>query len=330
MAPSPSSAQQILQLPLEARNPVSLLTLQPGVTREGNVTGARSDQSNITLDGVDINEAQTNSIFAPVLRLNSEAIDEFRVVTTNANATEGRSSGAQIQLITKSGTNDWHATAFWSHRNTIFTANDFFSNRSGLKRPTLLRNTFGATLGGPIKRDRAFFFYSFEGRRDASQAAIGARTVPLPHLGRGEVKFAGCPPGVTPCTAANSQTFTLTPAQLNSFYPSLVALTGSAVNPVALAALAGAASRYPANDFNTGDKFNTAGYRFSASTPVNLNAHQLRLDYNLTESGSQQLFFRGSYQYDKQPVSFANPQAFPDTPQRTRWYHPFGFATGHT
>ncbi|MFN2481215.1 MAG: carboxypeptidase regulatory-like domain-containing protein, partial [Pyrinomonadaceae bacterium] len=172
-------AQQILQLPLEARNPVSLLTLQPGVTREGNVTGARSDQSNITLDGVDINEAQTNSIFAPVLRLNSEAIDEFRVVTTNANATEGRSSGAQIQLITKSGTNDWHATAFWSHRNTIFTANDFFSNRSGLKRPTLLRNTFGATLGGPIKRDRAFFFYSFEGRRDASQAAIGARTVPL-------------------------------------------------------------------------------------------------------------------------------------------------------
>ena len=71
--------QQITQLPLEARNVLSLVTLQPGVTPQGYVTGARSDQSNITLDGVDINEAQTNSISSPVLRLNSEAIEEFRV-----------------------------------------------------------------------------------------------------------------------------------------------------------------------------------------------------------------------------------------------------------
>ena len=317
-------ARQITQLPLEARNPLSLLTLQPGVTREGNVTGARSDQSNITLDGIDINEAQTNDINSPVLRLNSEAVEEFRVVTSNANANQGRSSGAQISLVTKSGTNDFHGAAFWSHRNTIFTANDFFFNRSGLKRPVLLRNTFGAALGGPIKRDRAFFFYSYEGRRDASQAAVGPRTVPLPHLGRGEVKFAGCPPGVTPCTTANAQTLTLTPAQLASFFPQV------GLNPVALAALAGAATRYAANDFNTGDRFNTAGFRFSASTPVSLNAHQMRLDYNVTESGSQQIFFRGTYQHDNQPVSFANPQAFPDTPQRTRWYHPYGFAAGHT
>jgi hypothetical protein len=102
------------------------------------------------------------------------------------------------------------------------------------------------------------------------------------------------------------------------------------LNPAALNALAQAAQRYPANDFDTGDLFNTAGFRFSASTPVELNAHQLRLDYNLTESGSQQIFFRGSYQYDKQPVSFTNPQMYPDTPARTRWYHPWGFAAGHT
>jgi len=315
---------QITQLPLEARNPISLLTLQPGVTRAGNVTGARSDQSNITLDGIDINEAQTNSINDPVLRLNAEAVEEFRVVTANANATQGRSAGAQISLITKSGTNEWHAAAFWAHRNTIFTANNFFFNRSGLKRPVLLRNTFGAALGGPIKKDRAFFFYSFEGRRDASSTAVGPRTVPLPHLGRGEVKFRGCPPGVTPCTAGNSQTLTLTAAQLNAFYPAV------GLNPVALAALAGAAQRYPANDFNTGDTFNTAGFRFSAPTAVSQEAHQLRLDYNLTESGNHQLFFRGSYQRDFQPVSFTNPRAYPDTNQRTRWYHPYGFAAGHT
>jgi hypothetical protein len=321
--------QQITQLPLEARNPIALLTLQPGVTRAGNVTGARSDQSNITLDGIDINESQTNAIGDPVLRLNAEAVEEFRVVTQNANSSQGRSSGAQISLITKSGSNEWHAAAFWAHRNTIFTANNFFFNRSGIPRPVLLRNTYGGALGGPIKRDKLFFFYSYEGRRDASQAAIGPRTVPLPHLGRGEVKFQGCPPGVSPCTAANSQTLTLTPAQLNVFYAALPALAGGArLNPVGLATLAAAATRYPANDFNTGDKFNTAGYRFSSSTPVDNNSHQVRLDYNLTDT--QQLFVRGSYQYDKQPVSFTNPQQFPDTPQRTRWYHPWGLVVGHT
>jgi hypothetical protein len=115
----------------------------------------------------------------------------------------------------------------------------------------------------------------------------------------------------------------LTAAQLNAFYPAV------GLNTLALTTLAQAAQRYPANDFNTGDKFNTAGFRFSASTPVELAAHQLRLDYNLTESGSQQVFFRGSYQYDKQPVNFTNPQMYPDSPARTRWYHPYGFAVGH-
>lgn len=316
-------SQQITQLPLEARNPISLLTLQPGVTRQGNVTGARSDQSNITLDGVDINEAQTNSITDPVLRLNAEAIEEFRVVTTNANAAQGRSSGAQISLITKSGTNSFHGALFEAHRNTIFTANDFFNNRSGVVRPKLIRNTFGGALGGPIKKDRLFFFYSYEGRRDASQASLSARTVPLASLGRGEVKFKGCPPGVTPCTGANAQVITLTPAQLATLFPTV------GLNQTALNVLAGAATRYQSNALG-GDGLNTGGFIFNASTPVHFNAHQLRLDYNLTKNGKQQIFFRGSDQYDTQPTSFTNPQQFPDTPLRTRWYHPYGYVAGHT
>lgn len=104
--------QQIIQLPLPDRNPAALLTLQAGVTREGYVAGARSDQSNITLDGVDINEAQTNALSSPVLRLNAEAIEEFRVTTSNANANQGRSSGAQISLITKGGTNNFRGALF--------------------------------------------------------------------------------------------------------------------------------------------------------------------------------------------------------------------------
>src|SRR5438132_3927602 len=134
--------QQITQLPLEARNPLALLTLQAAVTREGYVAGARSDQSNITLDGVDINEAQSNSVGAPVLRLNAEAIEEFRVTTVSANANQGRSSGAQISLVTKSGTNSWHGALFEANRTTALTANKFFNNRAGVARHQLIRNPF--------------------------------------------------------------------------------------------------------------------------------------------------------------------------------------------
>ncbi len=123
-------AIQIEQLPLESRNVSQLLTLQPGVTRDGFVAGARSDQSNITLDGVDVNEQQTG-VLSPVLRQTSDSVQEFRVTTTNANATQGRSSGAQVSLITKSGTNEFHGSLYHFHRNTVTTANDFFNNRAG-------------------------------------------------------------------------------------------------------------------------------------------------------------------------------------------------------
>src|SRR5919205_777666 len=182
-------SQQITQLPLEARNVNSLLTLQPGATREGYVAGARADQANVTLDGVDINEAQTNQVggaagggassnalidatAAPdrntVLRLNADAIQEFRVTTSNPNASQGRSSGAQVEIISKSGGNEYHGSLYEAHRNTIFTANNFFNNRNGRfvatdadvliglhkvgeirnPRPKLIRNTFGGSVSG--------------------------------------------------------------------------------------------------------------------------------------------------------------------------------------
>jgi Carboxypeptidase regulatory-like domain len=199
-------ARQIANLPMEARDVSALLTLQAGVTRDGFVAGARSDQSNITLDGVDINEQQSSQLNSnqvgnvgtgqqitantpgpetgPVLRLNSDAIQEFRVTTLGTNATEGRSSGAQVNLVTKSGTNSFHGSLFEYHRNTIFTANDFFNNRSGVPRPKLLRNTFGGSAGGPIIKNKAYFFFSYEGRRDAAGQSV-VRTVPLPSLGQG-------------------------------------------------------------------------------------------------------------------------------------------------
>ena len=155
-------SQQILQLPLNARNVANLLSLQPAVTPDGYVAGGRSDQANLTLDGIDVNEQQTGEAFAPVLRVSPDTIEEFRVITTNADASYGRSSGAQVSLITKSGQNDFHGNLYEYHRNTITSANDFFNNRSGIPRPKLLRNVFGGSLEGPIVKDRFFFFFNYE------------------------------------------------------------------------------------------------------------------------------------------------------------------------
>ena len=308
---------QITQLPMEARNVLSLLTLQPGVTPEGYVAGARSDQSNVTLDGVDINNAQTNDLNSLVLRLNTEAIGEFRVTTLNANANQGRSSAAQVNLVTKSGTNEFHGALFEFHRNTIFTANNFFNNRAipQVKRPALIRNTFGGAVGGPIMKNKLFFFYSYEGRRDASQASSLPRVVPLPSMGLGQLKYRD--------TSGNVQT--LSTAQLNAAYPAV------GINPAAVQALADAASKYPANDTTVGDGINTSGFRFNAPAPVKLNSHVAKIDWNATSN--QTVFVRANVIHDVATLLDSQGlllQQFPDTPPRSIWEHPWGGVVAHT
>ncbi len=314
-------SQQITQLPLESQNAFQLLTLQPGVTQAGEVAGARSDQSNLTLDGVDVNEQQTGAAFESVLRVTPASVEEFRVTVTNPNATQGRSSGAQVSLVTKSGTNNFHGSLYEFHRNTIFEANDFFNNRSGIPREKLLRNVFGGTLGGPIKRDRLFFFYNYEGRRDASQRTV-VHTVPLASLGAGMVRYPNKSGGIT----------TLTLSDLNNLFPSV------GMNPAAISLLASAASRYPANDFTVGDSdpsrgllLNTAGFRFNAPVSRNLNTNIARLDWNVSKNGKHVVFLRGNYQADLSlnPTDLMT-QRFPDTPAERNWSHPLGYVVGYT
>jgi hypothetical protein len=335
--------KRITELPLNANNVVGLLSLQPGVSRTGYVNGGRADQSNITLDGVDVNEQQdgldvvTDEAFASVLRVTRDSLQEFRVTTTNPNAEQGRSSGAQVSLVTRSGSNQWHGSLFEIHRNTVTTANDFFNNAAGVERPQLLRNIFGGSLGGPIKKDKAFFFFTYEGFREATATSV-VREVPLPTLGQGIVRYRtdsgfsdpGCPAG-TP-----SGVNCLTPAEINAAYTAFNGQTPG-INPQTLAVLAAAAQRYPANDTTVGDGLNTGGFRFNARTPTELNTYIARFDFNLTNN--QQLFLRGNYQndlvtravYGSSDCSVApdNIQCFPDTPPLTTWNHPKGVAAGH-
>jgi len=342
-------SNQITQLPLEARNLVDLLSLQPGVSREGYTTGARADQSNVTLDGVDINNAQTgnttttpnngagpigaidtdrgNITTGPVLRLNSEAIEEFRVTTANGNAEQGRSSGGQINMLTRSGTNTWHGAGFDSYRTKGFEANDWFNNHDGIPRESLQRNTFGGGLGGPIVKNKVFFFYSFEGRRDSSGTSQ-VQIVPLNgstvfgdgDLGTGVIHYTyptpagGCPGASVSSGCVGS----LNLAQDQQVY------SVAGINPAATAALADAIAKYPANDSSVGDGLNTGGYRFNSLTPIKLNSHTLRLDFNLTPK--QQAFVRANVQYDHQTLV----QYLPGAATPSVWSHPRGLAFGHT
>ncbi len=317
--------QQITQLPTSLRRVNDLLTLQPGVTREGYSAGSRSDQANITLDGVDINDQQTGgrtdqfqTTQDSALRATTESVEEFRITTTNPNANQGRSSGAQISLVTKSGTNSFHGAVFYFYRPTAFSANNFFNNLSvepdtgkSVARPSLARNIYGGAIGGPIKKDKLFFFYSFEGQKQRQSVSV-VRTVPLASLGQGILRFSGTDPD------GNSGLISLNTATLNSIFPSV------GINPAAVAIFADAARRYPANSVSgNGDNINTGNFRFNSPTTDNENTHIVRFDYNL--SNRQTLFLRGNYQYD----TSIGTSFFPDTQATSAWSHPYGFVVGH-
>src|SRR5205814_3824952 len=197
--------------------------------RNGSVNGGKSDQANVTLDGVDVNDQQQQTAFTSVLRVTLDSVQEFRVTTTNPNAEQGRSSGAQISLVTKSGTNEYHGSLYEFHRNTIFAANNYFNNRAGVFGPNdfavisgsakvgepkvprskLLRNVFGGSLGGPIIKNRAFFFANYEGRRDAREESA-IRVVPSDDLRLGIFHYL---------KSGSSTVFTLTPADVTALDP---------------------------------------------------------------------------------------------------------------
>lgn len=331
-------SRQITQLPIDSRNVAYLLSLQPGVTPEGAVVGGRKDQANITLDGIDVNDQQTgldldsNEAFASVLRVTPDSIEEFRVTTSNPDASKGRSAGAQVALLTKSGSNQWHGNLFEYHRNHIFTANDWFNNAAGnygpndplvlsgrfaagdekVPRPKLIRNLFGGSLGGPIVKDRFFFFYNYEGLREAKDQGV-TQVVPLPSLGQGIITFRD----------NNNVLRTLNVAQINSLTSGGVPVVD--VNPLILPIFASAAARYPSN-IAGGDGLNTGGFRFNAPLPVKQNTHTAKFDWNITSDQTHQLSIRGNYQQDL----FGRASAFPDTPPADRWSHPLGFVGTHT
>jgi hypothetical protein len=352
------NTEQVLSLPFEGRDPTGILSLQPGVaytgnsdtldnavdSRKGSVAGGRSDQANITIDGVDNNDPVLGNAFSGVFRATLDSLQEFRVTTAGGKADEGRASGAQVVLVTKSGTNKFHGSVFDYERPSFTTANDWFiENSQDLagqpNRPVrVLRHTFGASFGGPIMKDRTFFFASYEGERRREDTVI-TRTVPSDNLRQGIVSYLGC--GSDPTCGNGSVTPTLETLQ-----PSTLALLdpncsnqpgfgtggtcplGPGANPAVLAVF----QQYPhPNTDIVGDGYNYRGYTFSAAAPAKLNTSIIKLDHNLTSNGNHHLFVRGNLQGDNISGLVGSGPQFPGDPaNNVTFSNNKGIAVGYT
>lgn len=177
-------------------------TEQSGATSAGrtggfNVHGVRSLQNNFILDGLDNNSISENvqELTTQVVRPSVDTVQEFKIITNPYTAEFGRSPGAAINVTTKGGTNRYHGLAYEYLRNRVLDANDFFSNRSGLTKPQNVQNQFGGNLGGPVKKDKLFAFFDYEGTR-IRRGVSRITTVPLPNERIGDFS-PGAAPGVT-------------------------------------------------------------------------------------------------------------------------------------
>jgi len=344
-------SNQVASLPYLANNVTYLLSLQPGVlgldsgaqtgglnvdSRTGIVNGARQDQTNITLDGVDNNDQIFGYAFNGALRSTRDSVEEFRVTTTNGNADAGRSSGGQVSLVTKSGTNAFHGSAYEFYRGTG-PSNNWFNKQSQLESglsndpAKILQNTYGASLGLPIKKNKLFFFGAYEGFKQASSIVVG-QTVPSiiggGGLRTGNVTYQTCGVGNS-INCASPTLLTLTPADIatldqRSQDPTCATTTCPA--PETNAAAVAYFNEFPVSNSNgAGDLLNTGGYTFTSPAPIHQITNIARIDWNPTSR--QTLFVRGNLQSDNQATSLQ----FPGLPAASNVFgNNKGIAAGHT
>ncbi|MCX6630371.1 MAG: carboxypeptidase-like regulatory domain-containing protein, partial [Candidatus Solibacter sp.] len=171
-----TTLREIDVLPQMERTPITLAIFNPGVQIDpadwyslSRVNGTRTGSNNTRLDGIDMNDSVTPRLLLSIAANSPDSVEEFRMVTSGGQAEYGRSAGGQIEMITRSGGNALHGSLFEYHRNTVLNANTFFGNSTGLDRLVFIRNVFGGSLGGPIRREKTFFFGDYQGNRTAQE-----------------------------------------------------------------------------------------------------------------------------------------------------------------
>jgi hypothetical protein len=265
-------------LPVQQRNdPTALFTMQPGVTDTASVTGARSDQNNITVDGLDVNDfatggsVQNNSgvqqNFSIVGHAPVDSVEEFHATVAGLGAGSGVASGGQFQLVTKSGTNAFHGNLNEYHRDPSLVADSWFNNDATpiVPRNHLIQNQFGGNIGGPIMKNKLFFFFDYNNSRIIASDTTN-RTVPLDSLRNGIVSYINSSGG----------TGTLTPTQVKTMDPAGIGEDQTWVT--------GFNARFPHSNASGGDGVNSGGYTFNAPDNNDETNYIGRGDYTLNSN----------------------------------------------
>ncbi len=316
--------QTLNDMPIEGRdNPSALFYDQPGVTLSGAVTGARTDQTNVTLDGLEVNDEATGEFGYIVGEAPVDSLQEYRGVVGEPLSSAGQGGGGQFELVTKSGTNQFHGAVVEYHRDTDLEANDWFNNNAGTPRPPLVRNQFGGDLGGPIWRNKAFFFFDYDGRRDTRSTLVD-RTVPLGGVA-GQSGCAGSTSyrdGYVCYINSSGATVALTPAQVASLDPQGIGWDQAELTMFQ--------KQFPvANDLtgDVGDLVNTAGYRFNAPNPFTEDVYVSRVDFNINDN--MKIFGRGTV---ARRNGVENPIQFPGDPtyEFPFFDRSYAWVVGHT
>ena len=322
----------IESLPLNGRNPLVLITLEPGVTQRSfggigsgvHVNGSRDRAYNVTIDGIEANESTVPNPVSNLYRINPDNIQEYKVTTNNATAEEGRNSGASISIATRGGTNDYHGTVWEFARNTAFNSNDFFANARGTEKPDIKLHQYGLEGGGPIIKNKTFFFGSWQGQNvkftQPIDQTFGFPTIYTPSALAGNFRYlkggVNSPSLVDPktgelragarnCDPANAND-TNCIATYNIFGndPRRIG-----IDPV----IAKLFNSYPKpNDYSVGDGLNTATYSWNPPTQNEGPNWAVRIDHTINERNT--IFGRFLYadQNTRQgdPLN-SRPQVFP-------------------
>jgi len=274
--------QKVVELALNGRNFFQLALLVPQVTppadgsilsfRGGfNVGGASELANNFTLDGYDNNNGLLS---APSFRPSVDSIQEFKVLTGSFTAELGHNSGGQVIVTTKAGTNNFHGGLFEFHRNSVLDAKNFFFPPD-TRKPSFIRNQFGANAGGPIIRNRTFFFFSYEGLR-LSQQVAGLGTVPLPEMVKGDFRHL---------LTLSTPIRVLNPSTGRDFRTPNV-IDPELINPIGQAL----ASFYPSPTTPTSPgSLPSSNYSLGALRTDNLNQYSVRVDHRASPKDSLML-----------------------------------------
>jgi len=291
-------ASEIERFPALTRQVNELLTLQPGATPTGEITGARSDQSSFMLDGIDVTNNSVGGLgtyaFLPI-----DSVEEFRVGVANPDAQFGRGAGGQVSLISRSGTDQYHGAVYWYHQNDNLNANSWDNDRLKLKKPELKDNRFGGRAGGPLPflwHKKTYFFANYEGRRFPNSTQQ-SRIVPTSTLLQGILQFTDCSSGTFDskgnCTGAGTlQSYNLaTSSACGAAGTGACDPRGLGLSPTILAMW----NLLPGGNDNSVsgvDGLNTTGFTTNVGTPLTNNFYDLRLDQNLTSKWRANVSYR--------------------------------------